>query len=352
MKYSKSMANLYHYVNFQPKEISGFSRLEIQGENVRIGVKLCFPKMEIGSLKLYIIHEKAGKLFADLISEGKMRQRVFTMQKVFSKDDIEKMHIIPEKIKGIYIIFSDSVTYLSFWEKEQVDANKIIINKIENQKVNEVETNEGELVLQEEEEPETEEAAEANIEEAYDVKEESQPDSESEQKEESELSLACEDIEEVESESACEEKEEPETEPVCVEKEEVETEPAHKDEEELKANSACEEKEELVHGYEEKEELNKSADFEKINLMELRKLPKSEWAIANNSFLLHGYYNYHYITMKKEKNKCIIGIPGMFHPKEQQVARYFGFDSFIPERDEEVTNDTFGYWCRSVDINA
>lgn len=321
MKYSKSMANLYHYVNFQPKEISGFSRLEIQGESVRIGVKLCFPKMEIGSLKLYIIHEKAGRLYADLISEGKMRQRVFTMQKVFSKDDIEKMHITPEKIKGIYIIFSDSVTYLSFWEKEQVDANKIIINnKTENQKVNEVETNEGELIPQEEEEPE--------------------------------LSLACEEEEEVETEPACEEEEEPETEHVREEKEEVETEPAYEEKEELKADSACEEKDELVHGYEEKEELNKSADFEKINLMELRKLPKSEWAIANNSFLLHGYYNYHYITMKKEKNKCIIGIPGVFHPKEQQVARYFGFDSFIPERDEEVINDTFGYWCRSVDINA
>lgn len=321
MKYSKSMANLYHYVNFQPKEISGFSRLEIQGESVRIGVKLCFPKMESGSLKLYIIHEKAGRLYADLISEGKMRQRVFTMQKVFSKDDIEKMHITPEKIKGIYIIFSDSVTYLSFWEKEQVDANKIIINnKTENQKVNEVETNEGELIPQEEEEPE--------------------------------LSLACEEEEEVETEPACEEEEEPETEHVREEKEEVETEPAYEEKEELKADSACEEKDELVHGYEEKEELNKSADFEKINLMELRKLPKSEWAIANNSFLLHGYYNYHYITMKKEKNKCIIGIPGVFHPKEQQVARYFGFDSFIPERDEEVINDTFGYWCRSVDINA
>lgn len=321
MKYSKSMANLYHYVNFQPKEISGFSRLEIQGESVRIGVKLCFPKMEIGSLKLYIIHEKAGRLYADLISEGKMRQRVFTMQKVFSKDDIEKMHITPEKIKGIYIIFSDSVTYLSFWEKEQVDANKIIINnKTENQKVNEVETNEEELIPQEEEEPE--------------------------------LSLACEEEEEVETEPACEEEEEPETEHVREEKEEVETEPAYEEKEELKADSACEEKDELVHGYEEKEELNKSADFEKINLMELRKLPKSEWAIANNSFLLHGYYNYHYITMKKEKNKCIIGIPGVFHPKEQQVARYFGFDSFIPERDEEVINDTFGYWCRSVDINA
>lgn len=350
MKYSKSMANLYHYVNFQPKEISGFSRLEIQGESVRIGVKLCFPKMEIGSLKLYIIHEKAGRLYADLISEGKMRQRVFTMQKVFSKDDIEKMHITPEKIKGIYIIFSDSVTYLSFWEKEQVDANKIIINnKTENQKVNEVETNEGELIPQEEEEPETEEA---NIETAYDVKEESQMEQESGEEEEPKLSLACEEEEEVETEPACEEEEEPETEHVREEKEEVETEPAYEEKEELKADSACEEKDELVHGYEEKEELNKSADFEKINLMELRKLPKSEWAIANNSFLLHGYYNYHYITMKKEKNKCIIGIPGVFHPKEQQVARYFGFDSFIPERDEEVINDTFGYWCRSVDINA
>lgn len=76
-------------------------------------------------------------------------------------------------------------------------------------------------------------------------------------------------------------------------------------------------------------------------------LPKKYWHLCNNSFLLHGYYNYKYLLLcEKEINnekKYLIGVPGMYHHKEQKIARMFGFTEF--EGDKEPGVMKFGYWC-------
>ena len=63
--------------------------------------------------------------------------------------------------------------------------------------------------------------------------------------------------------------------------------------------------------------------------------------------MLHGFYNYKYLIMceKKigEKIRYMIGVPGLFHPKEQMIARMFGFTEFEGNNRSEAMN--FGYWC-------
>lgn len=94
----------------------------------------------------------------------------------------------------------------------------------------------------------------------------------------------------------------------------------------------------------------------KIQRNDLARLPRCEWKWANNSFLLHGYYNYHHLALIHEGNRFLLGVPGIYHPQEAKAASVFGFTEFIPVREMEVDlteeegngRDQFGYWCRPV----
>ena len=96
--------------------------------------------------------------------------------------------------------------------------------------------------------------------------------------------------------------------------------------------------------------------YEKIQRQYLSRLPRREWRIANNSFLLHGFYNYHHLLYIEDDGEVLIGVPGIFHEKEQEAAKAFGFpefrrltnDEIILEENEKNTYEDFGYWCRQI----
>ena len=98
--------------------------------------------------------------------------------------------------------------------------------------------------------------------------------------------------------------------------------------------------------------------YEKIQRQDLSRLPRREWRLANNSFLLHGFYNYHHLLYIEDGDKIWIGVPGIYHEKEQAAANAFGFSEFRRLTDMELelseeeknTYDDFGYWCRKVDV--
>lgn len=94
----------------------------------------------------------------------------------------------------------------------------------------------------------------------------------------------------------------------------------------------------------------------KICRQEIAMLPRCEWRLANNSFLLHGCYNYHHLMLIQEGDELWLGIPGIYHSREAKAAEAFGFPRFITsgELDTELSSDEkeegeeFGYWCRRV----
>lgn len=102
-----------------------------------------------------------------------------------------------------------------------------------------------------------------------------------------------------------------------------------------------------------------SVHYEKIQRQDLSRLPRREWRIANNSFLLHGFHNYHHLLYIEEEGKIWIGVPGIYHEKEKVAAMSFGFPEFRRLMDMEVelseeetnTYDDFGYWCRQVECS-
>lgn len=118
---------------------------------------------------------------------------------------------------------------------------------------------------------------------------------------------------------------------------------------------------EQLEGLQEQEEIDtyippQNLTYEKIARQDISRLPRKEWRIANNSFLLHGYHNYHHLLYIEEEGKIWIGVPGVFHEKEQEAARAFGFPEFRRltdvdlklEENEKNTYDDFGYWCRQI----
>lgn len=93
-----------------------------------------------------------------------------------------------------------------------------------------------------------------------------------------------------------------------------------------------------------------------IELKDLRDLPKRYWYLGNNSFLLHGFFNYHYLILGSiEKNRWFIGIPGIYQRQERAMAAIFGFPEFLPVATKEKADTTeepvnrFGYWYRFIE---
>lgn len=82
-------------------------------------------------------------------------------------------------------------------------------------------------------------------------------------------------------------------------------------------------------------------------------LTREYQALANNSFLLHGFYNYHHIILGKiplkGKDRFFLGVPGVFYEREKAVAVMFGFESFECAK-EPADTGTFGYYMKRVEI--
>lgn len=92
----------------------------------------------------------------------------------------------------------------------------------------------------------------------------------------------------------------------------------------------------------------------KIQRRELSCLPRHYWNLANNSFLLHGYYNYNHLLLVEEDGHYWLGVPGVYDPRESHAAELFGFSKFTDAYNQQLdlsddecsTQGTFGYWCR------
>lgn len=118
--------------------------------------------------------------------------------------------------------------------------------------------------------------------------------------------------------------------------------------EEARVEAACEE---------EKTTDNKNGyKVRKIQRKDMVCLPRCEWKHANNSFLIHGYYNYHHLILTVRDGQLKLGVPGVYHPQEASAAESFGFPEFLPVEETEITlteeekndREKFGYWCRNV----
>lgn len=82
-------------------------------------------------------------------------------------------------------------------------------------------------------------------------------------------------------------------------------------------------------------------------------LHSNSYRLAQNSFLLHGYFNYEHLILtqvpQRNGKQYYIGVPGNFYEKEKQVAIMYGFGSFECKREPAGEGD-FGYYMIKVEL--
>lgn len=86
-------------------------------------------------------------------------------------------------------------------------------------------------------------------------------------------------------------------------------------------------------------------------------LPREVWVYGNNSFLLHGYYNYRYLILARLENprgnpRYLLGIPGHYYSNEKYMADMFGFPHFVLSKKQPSGDGRFGYWYTDIRFSA
>lgn len=92
-----------------------------------------------------------------------------------------------------------------------------------------------------------------------------------------------------------------------------------------------------------------------VELKDLALLAPQLHKLTNNSFLLHGFYNYRHLILAKkcgfanpDERTIYLGVPGVYYEREKQVAIMFGFQGF--ECVGQVEVGKFGYYMKEVQI--
>ncbi|MCD7864263.1 MAG: hypothetical protein LUG61_12350 [Lachnospiraceae bacterium] len=75
--------------------------------------------------------------------------------------------------------------------------------------------------------------------------------------------------------------------------------------------------------------------------------------MVQNSFLLHGFYNYRHLLLGRRRGErgmeYYLGVPGVLYEKERAAALFYGFEAFesaaVPAKDGD-----FGYYMKRVKI--
>ena len=104
-------------------------------------------------------------------------------------------------------------------------------------------------------------------------------------------------------------------------------------------------------------------DYEKgceiltIKPQDIGLLPREIWVYGNNSFLLHGYYNYRYLILAKLFNpegtpRYLLGVPGHYYSNERYMASMFGFPNFVLSKNQPIEDGRVGYWYTDVKIGS
>ena len=83
--------------------------------------------------------------------------------------------------------------------------------------------------------------------------------------------------------------------------------------------------------------------YKRIAITDIRSLPSRNWHLCNNSFLVHGFFCYHYLVLKTvnapDGTQIYLGVPGIYASQERMMALLFGFNDFEVDTDHITQAD-------------
>ncbi|PXV84914.1 hypothetical protein C8E03_12144 [Lachnotalea glycerini] len=309
-EYQRLVSYIYLYDKGIKVKNSGFAKIECKDNTLRIKMNLkgIFNNY-YDNWKVYLLIERNKELLGIYIGDVKGKGSNAEFQTSCQQDNIGNTSQSFEDIIGLAVISSGNKKYATFWK----DTNITVDN------------------FKEYEEKTIAEKINTGLEKIFNI------NHTKETKEELVTAMAVETEEENKIEQT-----------VNTEKEELvecEKENLRKNEtEEINLNENWDKlisQFKIINSFSDKE-----VECIRIELKDLKILPKSQWILSNNSFVLHGYYNYKYLILGKINNRFIIGVPGVFCNKEKLVAGIFGFNDFKPAQVSEYKTGRFGYWYK------
>jgi len=261
---------IYAYENGEKTINTGYAKVEVRGNSGRMEIHFSGDSVARGQGSVYFLYLENGVLNEILLGGIQLENGRGIGQYTFLAEMILDTRLSFDKMVGIQISDENKRTYMSFWKDVSVTKSK-------------------ENSLQQE-------AA----------------DKQEEQKEEAQQNKSVEKSEMIE-----------EAEQESLHTMEI---PMHN----VFPEDTIENSWKNFMRYKECMQINDEACGIQIELSDLRELPKQYWYMGNNSFLLHGFFNYRHILLGKLKDgRWFVGVPGIYERQEKIMASVFGFSGFM-----------------------
>lgn len=330
MEFRRFVSYLYEYAGDEKRRNCGFVRVEVRQDMVRLSLHLQIKEKSREKFQIYGFVRKNERLEGVLIGEAAVQNGIADARFLRQAQCIGENPDAPisiEQLGGIVLLMERGGCYSTVWDEEGFSINNF-------QKPEEIKK----------------ETAQIKEKERADNKEEAKKDEkDSAQKERTRSSAEKLHMQEEAVESAIEQKDEKENKVEDVQKQNTEK-------PQLQSAAGLEKKDDTKMDWELIARvaipmkpfawMGEQQFCFRMEPKDLKYLPERHRYLMNNSFILHGYYNYRYLIIGQSEGRVLIGIPGVYHPMEEMVAAFFGFGEFWPAQERTKQNGSFGYWCR------
>lgn len=336
---------IYAYEDRKKGNNIGFAKIEIRGEDCRIEVHLRGIYARQSVCKVYLFQEDAGDILGHSLGEMKLLNGNGDFAVRIKAGKIGDSAFGINDMDGIFILSEDERIFMSRW-KEGV-APEVGVDRFRVWQMTENKEVESRMIPQVEERRHTRQQENPQLQAAQQV-----------QAKESERTQAAK---------------QPQTAQYIQNKQQAQTQQQSNIEEQENVHATEIPMRNIFPAYDWQavwEALQEShtiytpfADREvmciQIELKDLRELPKRYWYLGNNSFLLHGFFNYQYLVIGRTgEGRWFIGVPGIYQRQERVMAAIFGFPEFIEmcteeEQEEKKENNEplnhMGCWYRYIE---
>lgn len=340
--YKRIVSYIYAYDKGERKENVGFVKSETWNEECRFAIQMrgTYAHGQVPH-KAYLYAPREDYLLGVFLGELENKNGVLEWKGGLEAEDLKRMPYSLKDAKGIWIEGSGGKRYASEWEDYPVKVDSFrIYEETQETSFEEALAEQSYEVQGIEAIQSTEEARQGAGEEIQVQKEiEQQAGEEPQQQEQTDQPPEPSALQSAQIENELQEQEEKPLEPRMV-----------------KRDSRQEKWEYLTRRFPvQKLFQNGRAPMSCIRIgpRDLQRLPRGNWILGNNSFLLHGYYQYRHLLLCRQeeggKAEYYLAVPGVYNDREKMMADLFGFEEFRRSRNTGNRGGNYGYWFRRIE---
>lgn len=316
---------IYAYEDKKKGNNIGFAKIEIRGEDCRIEIHLRGVYARQSTCSVYLFREAAGAIEGIPVGELRLAGGNAGFSGIIKAGHVGGSPFGIGDMEGIFLLMEDDRIFMSRWK----EGNPLVVCR------------ENFHVWQ----PVQEQAKAA---ESVETEESASVEPEEKEQEQDTANVAPEEKEQEQDTATSK----PESEGQDVQATEVPMRNIFPDYDWQSIWESLTQSHKLYHPFE-----DSAAECIQIELKNLRELPRRYWYLGNNSFLLHGFFNYHYLVVGRTgEERWFIGVPGIYQRQERVMAAIFGFSEFLTMAQEEKEGEEngeplnrFGCWCRYIE---